>query len=66
MSSERIRKQGTGVAPELVKDYDVQLLCGGKVLAQKQVRGNYQRLNVLNFEKNACPQNTLGGHPYAF
>ena len=56
MSSHRMAEQGTGVAPELVQDYDVLLKKGGAVVAEKQVRGNYQRHNILDFDKTACDE----------
>ena len=56
MSSHRMAEQGTGVAPELVQDYDVLLKKGGEVVAEKQVRGNYQRHNILNFAKVQCDE----------
>ena len=54
MSSERIAQQGYGVPPELVKDYDVLLKRGGETVALQEVRGNYQRLNVLDFAPTVC------------
>ena len=45
-----------GVPPELVRDYDVELLKDGHVLASRSVRGNYQRLNVLNFDACDCDE----------
>ena len=54
LSSKRIAEQVPGVPPELVKDYDVELRRGGKTLAARQVRGNYQRLNVLDFDTAEC------------
>jgi len=56
MSSHRIAEQGTGVAPELVQDYDVLLKKDGEVVAEKQVRDNYQRHNILDFDKTACDE----------
>ena len=56
MSSHRMAEQGTGVAPELVQDYDVLLKKGGEVVAEKQVRGNYQRHNILDFDKTVCDE----------
>ena len=54
LSSARIREQGHGVAPELVRDFDVELLREGQVVDRRQVRGNYQRLNVLDFTPAQC------------
>ena len=56
LSSKRIAEQVPGVPPELVKDFDVELLKNGQVMAAKQVRGNYQRLNVLDFEPTDCDE----------
>lgn len=56
LSSKRIAEQVPGVPPELVRDYDVELLKDGHVLASRSVRGNYQRLNVLNFEACDCDE----------
>ena len=54
MSSERIAQQGFGVPPELVRDYTVTLKRSGETVASKTVTGNYQRLNVLDFEPVLC------------
>ena len=54
MSSERIAQQGYGVPPELVRDYTVTLKRSGEAVASKTVTGNYQRLNVLDFEPVLC------------
>ena len=54
MSSERIAQQGYGVPPELVRDYEVILKRNGEVVAYRAVLGNYQRLNVLDFEPVLC------------
>lgn len=59
LSSKRIAEQVPGVPPELVKDYDVELLKDGKTVAEKQVRGNYQRLNVLDFQPAECDEVVL-------
>ncbi|MDD6222783.1 MAG: FAD-dependent oxidoreductase, partial [Lachnospiraceae bacterium] len=50
LSSRRQHQQKTGIPAELVKDYDVELLSGKEVVAVRQIRGNYQRLNRVNFE----------------
>lgn len=68
LSSARIREQGVGVAPELVQDYDVELLRNGQVVASRQVRGNYQRLNVIDFAPTSCDTvavRVLGTHGFA-
>lgn len=54
MSSKRIAQQGYGVPPELVKDYEVVLKRGGKIVASQAVNDNYQRLNVLDFTPVVC------------
>ena len=59
LSSKRIAEQVPGVPPELVKDYDVELRKDGKAVAVKQVRGNYQRLNVLDFQPAECDEIVL-------
>lgn len=56
LSSARIAEQVPGVPPELVRDYDVLLCKAGQVMDKRSVRGNYQRLNVLNFEPCACDE----------
>lgn len=56
MSSVRIAEQGFGVPKELVRDYDVRLKKDGSVVAEKSVRGNHQRLNVLDFPPCACDE----------
>ena len=62
MSSHRMAEQGIGVAPELVQDYDVQLIKDGEVVAKKQVRGNYQRHNIIDFDKTACDEIVVRVH----
>ena len=54
MSSRRQRQQVAGVPAELVKDYDVSLLLGDQVVAVRQVRGNYQRINRICFDPTVC------------
>lgn len=49
LSAKRMAEQQVGVPAELVKDYTVTLSYQGKTVAQKQVRDNFQRLNVLDF-----------------
>lgn len=56
LSDRRRAQQRIGVPPELVKDYDVILLKDGTPIAQKSVRGNYQRLNAVDFETCLCDQ----------
>ena len=50
LSSRRQHQQKIGIPAELVKNYDVELLKGREVIASRQVRGNYQRLNRVCFE----------------
>lgn len=45
--------------PELVKDYDVELLLGGKTLSAIPVRGNYRRLNVIDLPETRCDEARL-------
>ena len=59
LSSKRIAEQVPGVPPELVKDFDVELRKDGETVAVKQVRGNYQRLNVLDFQPVECDEVVL-------
>jgi len=49
VSKAFLEKEPVGVAPELVKDYDIVLLRDGREQARQAVRGNYHRLNVWNF-----------------
>ena len=41
---------------ELVKDYDVQFLCQNKVVLEKSVRGNGQRLNIHKLDNLLCDE----------
>ena len=54
LSSRRQRQQEIGVPKELVKDYDVELLLGGKVVATEQRRDNFQRLCRIDFNGVEC------------
>ena len=56
MSPNRQKQQRPGVPMELVKDYDVILKKGGNAVKTIQVRGNHQRLNVLDFEPAECDE----------
>jgi len=62
MSSHRMAEQGTGVAPELIRDYDVLLIKDGKTVAEKQVRGNYQRHNIIDFDATVCDEIAVRVH----
>ena len=50
MAPLRQQQQRIGVPPELVRDYRVELLLGGKVVSEKEVTGNFQRLSVCDLE----------------
>jgi len=54
MAKNRQVQQRIGVPMELVKDYDVVLLKDGKEVAVKEIRGNVQRLNVIDFDPTEC------------
>ena len=54
MAPNRQRQQRIGVPAELVKDYTVRLLLDHKVVKEIEVKDNYQRLNVLDFEGVTC------------
>lgn len=56
MAYNRQIQQRIGVPDELVKDYDVSLMKGGAEVGKIEVRDNYQRLNVLNFEPTECEE----------
>ena len=49
------RKQQSKCLPEeLVKDFSVVLIKNGKIVAEKVVMGNIQRLCHVEFEKTVC------------
>lgn len=54
MAYNRQVQQRVGVPAELVKDYTVTLKKDGKAVRTIEVKGNYQRLNVLDFEPTEC------------
>ena len=54
LSSRRQRQQKVGVPEELVRDYDVELLQNGRVVARREVRGNFLRLCRVEFAGVAC------------
>lgn len=54
LSSRRQQQQEIGVPKELVKDYDVELLLSGKVVATEQRRDNFQRLCRIDFNGAEC------------
>ena len=47
-------RQVKGLPHELVRDYDVELLQGGAVVARREIRDNGQRLNRVAFDDVAC------------
>ncbi|MBQ8082096.1 MAG: FAD-dependent oxidoreductase [Clostridia bacterium] len=57
-STNRIvrEKQVKELPHELVKDYTVALLRNGETVAERAVRGNGQRLNVLAFDPVECDE----------
>ena len=54
MAPNRQRQQRDGVPAELVKDYTVVLKKDGKVVREIEIKDNYQRHNVLDFEPTLC------------
>lgn len=54
MCPNRQAQQRPGVPPELVRDYNVELLLHGQTVRTITVTGNHQRLNVLDFEPTLC------------
>ncbi len=54
MAPNRQKQQRIGVPAELIKHYTVRLLHKGKAVREIEVRDNYQRLNVLRFDKTLC------------
>jgi hypothetical protein len=54
LSSRRQNQQVVGIPAELLKDFDVVLYRNGEVVAEKQVRGNYQRLCRVAFDAAEC------------
>ena len=59
MSKVRQGEQRIGVPPELVKDYAVTLWKDNKKAAEKIIKDNTQRLNVINFEPTLCDKVTV-------
>lgn len=49
-----LNREVKGMPHELVRDYTLRLLRGGSVVFAKEVRGNYQRLNVIRTGGVAC------------
>ena len=56
MSPNRQAQQRPGVPEELVKDFDVVFRLNGKEVRNVQVRGNHQRLNVIDVEPTVCDE----------
>lgn len=54
MSANRQAQQRIGVAPELVRDYDVILKKDGKEVGKTEVRGNYQRHDTVKVTPAVC------------
>lgn len=54
LSSRRQNQQVVGIPAELLKDFDVVLYRNGEAVAEKQVRGNYQRLCRVAFDGTEC------------
>ncbi|MBR5616272.1 MAG: FAD-dependent oxidoreductase, partial [Clostridia bacterium] len=54
MAPNRQHQQRDGVPAELVKDYTVVLKKDGKVVREIEIKDNYQRHNVLDFEPTLC------------
>ena len=62
MAPNRQKQQRAGVPAELVKDYTVTLLRHGKPVREIDVKGNYQRLNVLTFPATECDEAIVTVH----
>ena len=54
MAPNRQKQQRDGVPAELVKDYTVVLKKDGETVREIDIKGNYQRLNVLDFAPTLC------------
>ena len=50
LSSKRMKEQQVGVPAELVKNYRVCLWKDNELIASREVKDNYLRLNVVDFE----------------
>ena len=59
MSKVRQNQQRIGTPPELVKDYTVSLWKDGKKMAEKVIKDNVQRLNIIDFEPTLCDKVTV-------
>ncbi|MCI1332571.1 MAG: hypothetical protein LKG56_09865 [Lachnospiraceae bacterium] len=49
VSKAFIEKEKRGIPERLVRDYDVVLNLCGREIGRKQVEGNHQRLNIVEF-----------------
>ena len=49
VSKAFIEKEKRGIPENLVKDFDISLLKSGKTIISRRIRGNYQRLCVVDF-----------------
>ncbi len=54
LSNKRRKQQRTGVPPELVKDFTVELLLDGKMVMTKSVTDNILRMCRVNFPSVEC------------
>ena len=54
MSKNRQNQQRVGIPMELVKDYDILLYKNGELVRTVERRGNYLRLDVVDFEPTEC------------
>ncbi len=54
MSKNRQVQQRPGVPAELVKDYDITLYRNGEAVKTVERRGNFLRLDVVDFEPTLC------------
>ncbi len=54
MSPNRQAQQREGVPMELVRDFDLRFMQGGREVGVKRVRGNHQRLCVVGVEPVIC------------
>lgn len=54
MSKNRQNQQRVGIPMELVKDYNILLYKNGELVRTVERRGNYLRLDVVDFEPTEC------------
>lgn len=57
-----LERQVKGMPAELIRDYQVTLFRGGKAVAERAVRDNRQRLNILDFEGICADQVRITVH----